>query len=154
MRAQRHSASPAQTESAGEDLAGLLEPGDVVLLSGPLGAGKTTFAKGVARGLGVLERVTSPTFTIVRPHECHNERGVAVLYHADLYRVASIDEVADLALGELVEESALALIEWGERGAALWGPEHWEVRFTLDDEVRELALVAPPGRAPVGGWAA
>ena len=151
----RRCARPADTVAAGRALAAWLAPGDVVVLTGPLGAGKTVFATGVAAALGVRERVTSPTFTLVRPHACANDRGIATLYHADLYRVESLDEVADLALGELVEESALALIEWGERGAALWGPEHWEVRFTLDsDEVRELALVAPPGRAPVGGWAA
>ncbi len=152
MRAQRHSASPAQTESAGEDLAGLLEPGDVVLLSGPLGAGKTTFAKGVARGLGVLERVTSPTFTIVRPHECHNERGVAVLYHADLYRVASIDEVADLALGELLEEDAVALIEWGEIGEDLFGQNVWRLQIADEAEGRALVLEGP-ARAGWQDWA-
>ena len=149
----RRCVRPEDTVAAGRALAAWLAPGDVVVLTGALGAGKTVFATGVAAGLGVRERVTSPTFTLVRPHACANDRGIATLYHADLYRVESLDEVADLALGELVEESAVALIEWGERGDALWGPVHWEVRFTLDDEVRELALVVPPGRAPATGWA-
>ena len=151
----RRCAHPEDTAAAGRALAAWLVPGDVVVLTGPLGAGKTVFATGVAAVLGVRERVTSPTFTLVRPHRCANDRGIATLYHADLYRVESLDEAADLALGELVEESAVALIEWGERAEALWGPEHWEVRFTTEgDDGRALALVAPPGRAPVAGWAA
>ena len=151
----RRCAHPDDTVAAGRALAAWLVPGDVVVLTGPLGAGKTVFSTGVAAALGVRERVTSPTFTLVRPHACANDRGIATLYHADLYRVESLDEAADLALGELVEESAVALIEWGERAEALWGPDHWEVRFTIeDDDVRELALTAPPGRAPVTGWAA
>jgi tRNA threonylcarbamoyladenosine biosynthesis protein TsaE len=131
---RRHASAPAETVAAGEDLAAVLRPGDVVLLSGPLGAGKTTFTQGVARGLGVRERVTSPTFTIVREHACHNERDIATLHHADVYRVGSIDEVADLAIGELVEESAVALVEWGELAASLFGREVLTVALASDDD--------------------
>ncbi|MHB8827766.1 MAG: tRNA (adenosine(37)-N6)-threonylcarbamoyltransferase complex ATPase subunit type 1 TsaE [Acidimicrobiales bacterium] len=151
MRVTRHCADAAATETAGEDFAGLLRPGDVVLLSGPLGAGKTTFVKGVARGLGVRERVTSPTFTIVRPHACHNSRGIDVLHHADVYRVASLDEVYDLGLGELVEESAVAIVEWGELAAPAFGEDVLCVTFVDEGEGRRLEAEAD--RSELAGWA-
>ena len=119
----RVTVGPAATELAGEEFARLLRPGDVVLLSGPLGACKTTFVRGLARGLGVSERATSPTFTLVRQHRCHNDRGIATLHHADVYRVTSLDEVLDLALGELVEEAAVAVVEWGELAAPVFGAD-------------------------------
>ena len=110
------------------------------MLSGSLGAGKTTFTKGVARGLGVLERVTSPTFTVVREHRCHNDRGIMTLHHADVYRVESLGEVLDLALGELVEESAVALIEWGELAESVFGRDVMTVTFEFDDDGRTLEV--------------
>ncbi len=119
----RVTADPSATERAGEEFARLLRPGDVVLLSGPLGAGKTTFVRGLARGLGVLERATSPTFTMVREHRCHNDLGIVTLHHADVYRIQSLDEVVDLALGELVEEAAVAVVEWGELAAPVFGED-------------------------------
>lgn len=104
-----------------------------MLLSGPLGAGKTTFTKGVARALGVSDRVTSPTFTMVREHECHNDRGIETLHHCDVYRVQSLDEVLDLALGELVEEAGVALVEWGELAEAVFGRDVLTVTFSIDE---------------------
>ena len=134
MTWRRHCADAADTATAGEGFAAVLAPGDVVLLTGPLGAGKTTFVQGAARGLGVTERVTSPTFTMVHEHACHNDRGIATLQHADLYRIETLDEALDLALGELVEESAVALVEWGELGAAVFGREVLTVGFEVDDD--------------------
>ncbi len=135
----RFTAGPAATEAAGEEFARLLRPGDVVLLSGPLGAGKTTFVCGLARGLGVRERATSPTFTIVRQHECHNDLGIATLHHADVYRVTSLDEVFDLALGELVEEAAVAVVEWGELAAPVFGADVVTVSIAVtSDEGRTI----------------
>ncbi len=119
---------------AGEAFAPVLRSGDIVLLTGALGAGKTTFAKGVAKGLGVTERVTSPTFTMVREHQCANAQGIATLHHCDVYRVETLDEVVDLALGELVEESAVALVEWGELAASVFGRDVMTVDFVVDDE--------------------
>jgi tRNA threonylcarbamoyladenosine biosynthesis protein TsaE len=127
--------------AAGEALAGALRPGDVVLLTGPLGAGKTTFAKGVAKGLGVRERVTSPTFTIVREHHCSNDLGIETLHHCDVYRVESLGEIVDLAIGELVEESAVALVEWGELAAAVFGRDVLTIHFEVgEDEGRDLVV--------------
>jgi tRNA threonylcarbamoyladenosine biosynthesis protein TsaE len=135
------------TQGAGEAFAAVLRPGDVVLLTGRLGAGKTTFVKGVARGLGVTERVTSPTFTMVRQHEAHNELGICTLHHADVYRVDSITEIRDLDLGELVEEAGVALVEWGELAASVFGREVLALDFDLfddddddDDETRTITV--------------
>jgi tRNA threonylcarbamoyladenosine biosynthesis protein TsaE len=131
---RRYCLNASDTEVAGEELARTLQSGDIVLLSGQLGAGKTTLVKGVARGLGVVERVTSPTFTMVRPHHCHNDQGISTLWHADVYRVESLDEVLDLALGELVEEAGVALVEWGELATVLYGPNVLTIQFEIDDQ--------------------
>jgi tRNA threonylcarbamoyladenosine biosynthesis protein TsaE len=137
----RYCRDALDTEAAGEELAKVLKSGDIVLLSGQLGAGKTTFVKGVARGLGVADRVTSPTFTMVRPHECHNDQGISTLWHADVYRVESLGEVLDLALGELVEESGVALVEWGELASTLFGRDVLTIQFEIDEqEGRQLDI--------------
>jgi tRNA threonylcarbamoyladenosine biosynthesis protein TsaE len=121
------------TVAAGAAFAEVLRPSDIVLLSGTLGAGKTTFVKGVAAGLGVRERVTSPTFTMVREHRCSNDLGIETLNHCDVYRVESLDEVLDLALGELVEDAAVALVEWGELAASVFGRDVMTIEFQVDD---------------------
>lgn len=141
----RVSEAADSTELAGEQFATLLRPGDVVLLSGPLGAGKTTFVRGLARGLGVLERATSPTFTMVREHRCHNDLGVTTLHHADVYRVRSLDEVVDLALGELVEEGAVAVVEWGELAAPVFGEDVVTVSIEVVTEERRRIEVGGAG---------
>lgn len=133
MSWRRYAPRATDTQDAGEEFGALLRPGDVVLLSGPLGAGKTTFTQGVGRALGVHERVTSPTFTMVRQHECVNDLGIATLHHADVYRVGSLGEVEDLALGELVEESGVALVEWGDLASSVFGREVISVSFIIDD---------------------
>jgi tRNA threonylcarbamoyladenosine biosynthesis protein TsaE len=144
--------SPATTRELAGRVAALCRPGDVVLLVGDLGAGKTVFAQGFAAALGVQGPVTSPTFALVRHYRCGADSPVAVLIHADVYRTASVDEVADLALAELVEEGAVALVEWGERAAQALGADALEVTLVAPDplgtpERRVLTLV---GR---GGWA-
>jgi tRNA threonylcarbamoyladenosine biosynthesis protein TsaE len=154
---RRYAASAEDPKGAGDAVAHVLRPGDVVLLSGQLGAGKTTFTQGVARGLGVLERVTSPTFTMVRQHECVNARGISTLHHADVYRVGTLDEVVDLALGELVEESAVALVEWGEIASSVFGLEVMNVDFTIDENDGRVIVVTgalTEGREDdLDGWA-
>lgn len=146
MSFQRICRDDYATQEAGESFAAVLRPGDVVLLAGRLGAGKTTFVKGVARSLGVIERVTSPTFTMVRQHSAHNELGITTLHHADVYRVATIGEVRDLDLGELVEEAGVALIEWGELAATVFGREVLTLNFDLaDDEEDETRIITVSG---------
>lgn len=101
--------SESETEALGESTARSLRAGDVVFLSGPLGAGKTAFVRGMARGLGCdLDAVSSPTFTIVQEYA-----GATPLQHVDLYRLSSV-EADDLALEDLMEDSVMA-IEWAER---------------------------------------
>lgn len=102
-------ASAAQTEAAGEQLARQLRVGDLVLLEGELGAGKTTFVRGLARGLGVSDGVQSPTFQLVRIY-----RGRLQLAHVDLYRLAATGELGELGLGDLLDEGVVA-VEWGDR---------------------------------------
>jgi tRNA threonylcarbamoyladenosine biosynthesis protein TsaE len=105
-------AGEGETSAAGADLALELSAGDVVLLEGELGAGKTAFVRGLARGLGLQsDEVTSPTFTLIQ--EYRGAAAALVLYHADLYRL-SPREVDDLGLGELSEEGILA-VEWPDR---------------------------------------
>lgn len=106
-------ASEQETSSAGETLATILEPGDVVLLYGELGAGKTAFVRGMARGLGASpDDVSSPTFTLIQEYQ--GER--TTLYHVDLYRLEP-QEVEDLGLEDLIAGTGIVAIEWAERWA-------------------------------------
>jgi tRNA threonylcarbamoyladenosine biosynthesis protein TsaE len=100
---------PQAMRDVGEQLAGALQAGDLVLLSGPLGAGKTTLAQGVGRGLGVTGPVVSPTFVIARVHR----GGRLPMVHVDAYRLSSIEEVDDLDLDTSLEES-VTVVEWGD----------------------------------------
>jgi tRNA threonylcarbamoyladenosine biosynthesis protein TsaE len=105
------SSSAAATRAFGGVLAGVLEPGDVVLLSGDLGAGKTTLVQGLAAALGITEPVTSPTFTLMRTYESD---GAGLIAHIDVWRLEHLQEVRDLGLDEVLDDGAIALIEWGE----------------------------------------
>jgi tRNA threonylcarbamoyladenosine biosynthesis protein TsaE len=118
----RVTATPAETESVGEAFGRNLRAGDIVLLAGELGAGKTTFVRGVARGAGSKSTVASPTFQLVRVYP-----GRVQLAHVDLYRIENARELADLGLDELADQGAV-IVEWGDRmeipGAALIEIEH------------------------------
>ena len=107
--------SAAETEAEGERLGAQLAPGDLVLLTGPLGAGKTTFVRGLARGAGSDAHVASPTFQLVRVYP-----GRVQVAHVDLYRVKVAGELADLGLDELLEVGAV-VVEWGDRLEAKHG---------------------------------
>ncbi len=131
----------AATRAVGRRLASLLRPGDVVLLSGDLGAGKTVFAGGIGEGLGVEEAVVSPTFVLVRQYQ-----GLLPLIHADIYRLGSSAEIDDLDLGGAAAEGVL-VVEWGDAAALSFGPDHLLVRFAVtDDGARTLEL------SPQGSW--
>ena len=135
----------ADTVEFGRRLGGLLRAGDLVLLSGPLGAGKTVLTRGIAEGLGVQGRVSSPTFVIAREHRA-GSRGVP-LVHVDAYRLGGrLDELDDLDLDtELVD--AAVVVEWGEEGAERLSDDHLLIRLArLDDDVRVVELV------PHGAW--
>ena len=102
--------SPAETEALGQRLAETLQPGDVIAYTGDLGAGKTAFTRGLARGLGCRGRVTSPTFTIVNEYE-----GDIPLFHFDLYRLGSSDELFDIGWEDYLARGGVCAVEWSER---------------------------------------
>ena len=102
--------SPAETEDLGAALAERLKPGTVVAFSGDLGAGKTAFVRGMARGLGSSERVTSPTFTIVNEYE----GGRLPLFHFDMYRLGSSDELFDIGWEDYLVRGGVCAVEWSE----------------------------------------
>jgi tRNA threonylcarbamoyladenosine biosynthesis protein TsaE len=107
---ERRSFSPQETEALGQSLARRLKPGAVVALHGGLGAGKTCLARGIARGLGIGENITSPTYTII------SEYPAAVpLYHIDAYRLAGDDDFAGTGAGEYIGAQGITVIEWPER---------------------------------------
>ena len=121
----------------GERLARALPPHGVVLLTGNLGAGKTTLAKGIVSGLAAAEaeEVSSPTFTLI--HEYGNGR----VYHVDLYRLEEPRELATLGLEELFERDAMVLIEWGERFGRFLPAERTEIRIrAVDNDEREIEV--------------
>ncbi|MFV0526034.1 MAG: tRNA (adenosine(37)-N6)-threonylcarbamoyltransferase complex ATPase subunit type 1 TsaE [Acidimicrobiales bacterium] len=111
------------TRAVGAALAGVLGPGDVVVLTGDLGAGKTCLTQGLAAALGVKARVTSPTFTL---HAAYDTAGGAHLHHLDVYRLGGVDEAVDLDLDELVE-TGITVVEWGERIAGALPAERLEL---------------------------
>ncbi len=117
------------THQLGKLFAGSLKPGDVVVLSGDLGAGKTCFTGGVAAGLGDSRPVTSPTFTIMTVHD----GGSIPLYHFDLYRLDDADQLDDVGLYDALEGDGACLIEWGERFADEIGDDRLDLVFTRDE---------------------
>jgi len=144
--------SVAATREVAGRLARLCRPGDVVLLVGELGAGKTVFAQGFAAALGVAGPVTSPTFALVRHYRCAGGSPVGSLIHADVYRTGSTAEVADLALAELVEEDAVAVVEWGDLAAPALGESALVVTIGVPDPVGDATrrAVSIDGH---GSWA-
>lgn len=102
--------SPTETEAVGASLAAKLEPGSVIAFTGDLGAGKTAFTRGLAKGLGIEERVTSPTFTIVNEYE----GGRLPLFHFDMYRLGSADELFDIGWEDYLARGGVCAVEWSE----------------------------------------
>jgi tRNA threonylcarbamoyladenosine biosynthesis protein TsaE len=115
----------------GVALAGVLRPGDVVALSGDLGAGKTAFVQGVAAGLGSTDRVVSPTFTLVRHY-----RGRMPILHMDVYRLDRVQDVLDLGFEELLDPDGVVLVEWGDMIEGILPLDHLLVRIVFPDDDR------------------
>lgn len=128
--------SAEETRRLAATVADLARPGDLFLLSGELGAGKTVFVQGLAAALGVDEPVTSPTFTLVRTYP-----GRIQVVHADLYRLEHLQEVIDLGLAELFDERSVALVEWGDVAAPLFAPDYLSVRIDTDPSATEVRLL-------------
>lgn len=140
-----HTTSPEQTRGLAAAIAGLARPGDLIVLAGQMGAGKTAFAQGFAKQLGIHEPVTSPTYTLVHTYQA----GPTTLHHVDLYRLEHTAEVDDLALSELLDERSIMLVEWGD--VVDLGPHlHVELRVDDDDvddvERREITLTSSDRR--------
>lgn len=129
------SASPGGTRAIGAAVASLLREGDVVLLVGSLGAGKTTFVKGLVEALGGKEAVTSPTFTLAHRYET-----VPPVTHVDLWRLEHLQEVVDLALDEELEEGGALIVEWGEAAEPLYGSLALVVRLCFGAEEHERLI--------------
>ncbi len=115
-----HTCSEAETELLGQRLAPHLAPGTVIAYEGDLGAGKTAFTRGLARGLGITERVTSPTYTIVNEYP-----GTVPLFHFDMYRLGSSEELFDIGWEDYLSRGGILAVEWSQRVAdALEGALH------------------------------
>ena len=138
-KATLESNSPAETKRLGERLAHLLRSGDVLLLQGMLGAGKTCFTQGVGRGLGVKEAVKSSSFVLVNEYE-----GRLHVHHADLFRLSGPEEVADLYLEENAAAGVL-IVEWPEVALTALPEEHLMLRFELVDDRRRTIHLEPHG---------
>ncbi len=121
--------SLSDTHAIAAALAGLARVGDIIVLAGEMGAGKTAFAQGFGKAFGVTETITSPTFTLVHSYP---GPGKITLHHADIYRLDSTGAVDELALPELAEFDGVVLVEWGDVAAAGFG-DHLEVRLGGDD---------------------
>ena len=132
--------SADETQALAGAVAGLAERGDIIVLAGDLGTGKTVWVKGFASALGVTEPVTSPTFTLVRPYEGTRLR----LLHADVYRLDRLREVTDLDLVEQLDERAVACIEWGDLAEPALPADFLEVRLEQGEEEAERTVTFRP----------
>lgn len=133
-------ASVDETRDLATAVAALARPGDIIVLAGDLGAGKTAFVQGFGRGLGVVQRITSPTFTLVHVYE----DGRLPVHHLDVYRLDQLSEALDLGLAEMLDEGGVVLIEWGDAITPVLPHDYLEVRITFGagDDDRQLAFRA------------
>lgn len=133
---QLNSHSPEQTQRLGVQLGELAQAGDVFLLSGSLGSGKTCLTQGIAWGIGVKEYAFSPSFVIVREYY-----GRLTLYHIDFYRLNSVGEIVDLGLDEYFSGSGVCVVEWADKGITVLPQENLLIRFSyISDTERSLSL--------------
>ena len=148
MQLELRAGTAEDTRSIGEGLAPLLVAGDAIALTGELGAGKTTFAQGVARGLGFVGHVQSPTFTLVREYRS----GRLPVVHADVYRLERVQDVIDLDL-EVSAEDGVLLVEWGDVVEGLLPAGHLVVELTVPGASDERSLsVAGAGEVWLPRW--
>lgn len=129
MRLIAKTTSVDETREVGRAVSDLARPGDIVVLAGDLGAGKTAFVQGFGGGLGVTDRITSPTFTLVHVYD----GGRLPVHHLDVYRLEQLSEALDLGLAEMLDEGGVVLIEWGDAITPVLPHDYLEVRLTLGD---------------------
>jgi tRNA threonylcarbamoyladenosine biosynthesis protein TsaE len=137
-----HSGSPDATRATGAALARTLGPGDVVALTGELGAGKTCFVQGLVRELGGATHATSPTFVLINEY-----RGRLPVYHVDAYRTTTLDEVRDLGLDEYLDGEGVTVVEWADKLLPLLPARAIHVHIAgVGDEPREITISQPVDR--------
>jgi tRNA threonylcarbamoyladenosine biosynthesis protein TsaE len=141
--------SPEETRGVGRAVASVLGAGDVVSLTGDLGAGKTTFVQGAAAGLGIEQPVLSPTFTLV-----HEYQATHPVFHLDVYRLDRLQEVLDLGFEEMLDRGGVMFIEWGDVIEALLPESYLQVELSLrdDEEERRDITVSGRGRSWAERW--
>ncbi|HEX7133806.1 MAG TPA: tRNA (adenosine(37)-N6)-threonylcarbamoyltransferase complex ATPase subunit type 1 TsaE [Iamia sp.] len=149
--------SVVDTRAFAGALAALVRPGDVLLLSGEMGAGKTAFTQGLGAALGVTERITSPTFTIAQTYE----GGKIRIHHLDVYRLEHLHEALDVGLAEMIDDGAVVVIEWGDAIVPVLPADFLEIRIAFapleDDEASgdvrtwQLRPVGPRWKARADG---
>lgn len=129
--------SPTETFDYGRQLGAELQPGDVLALTGDLGAGKTCLVKGIAHGLGIAQEVTSPTFTLI--HEYRGGR--LLLYHVDLYRLDSVEQAVAIGIEDYLGNDGVTVIEWAEKIESLLPPATRHVRIEfMNDNSRRIEI--------------
>ena len=155
--------SSAQTQRLGMRLGELLRGGELLLLEGSLGTGKTTFTQGLARGLGITEVISSPTFTLLKeypgqpvPTSQHEQSGVTLhhqqqqvgpaLYHFDLYRLDNPEEILDLGFEDYFFANGVCVVEWADKAELLWPTEHLRLRMKIMSETKRGLLFTATGQ--------
>lgn len=137
MPSSTETSAPAETEAIAAELAQRLRPGDIVLVSGDLGSGKTTFVRGACRALGVTSAVTSPSFTIAQRYD-----GTMPISHLDLYRLGDLDDEDPALLADELADDRVAFVEWPEVGAPIGlEPERIAARVRLEHRGGDARLV-------------
>jgi tRNA threonylcarbamoyladenosine biosynthesis protein TsaE len=135
------------TQALGAAVAGVLEPGDIVSLTGELGAGKTTFVQGAALALGVTVPVVSPTFTLIREYPA---AGAITVYHVDVYRLERIQDVIDLGFEEMTDAGGITFVEWGDAISALLSDDFLEIELRTTETDERRIRIAGHGRKWIG----
>ncbi len=135
LQAKTITSSPAETKSVGFDLAKYLEPGQVLLLEGELGAGKTTLVQGIAKGLGLndSEKLVSPTYVYIKEYDTKPR-----LYHIDLYRIKNEDRELSAEIHEIMQSNALVIIEWPSRMPDMWPKDYLSITLNYKSENQRL----------------
>ena len=132
---------PEETRALGRKLCKYLRPGDTLLMLGDLGAGKSEMTRGIAEGLGVAEKVTSPSFTILNVYES----GSIPLYHFDWYRIEDAEELYELSMDEYLQMNGVAVVEWAERAPEVVPESYLEITLTPTDDYERLITLKPAG---------
>ena len=134
--------SPEDTQELGRRLGELAQPGDIYVLTGKLGAGKTTLTQGIARGLGTKENAMSPSFVLI-----HELKGRLPLYHIDLYRLDKIEEISALGLDDYLFGDGVSVVEWGEKAGDILPDESLSIEIEyLDGDERSIEIKANGAR--------